>query len=279
MALNILIVDDSATVRAVLRKVLQNAEIPMDRLFEASNGKEALDLLKDQWVDLVFTDLNMPVMDGVELIERLSEDGIMESIPVVIISTEGSSHRIEALMEKGVRGYVRKPFTPEAISQALCDVLGMDTRGSREAVLGQVFCDVLEKLAYLFAEPISRNRVPSAQGPCIQVTIEFKGPLEGVLSMAVPETICEELAASILGLEPEDPLSRQHACDALKEVLNVTCGHLLTSIEGREPVFHVSPPELSELDDIGWSTYLVDPSTTGFLVEEQPVLLRMSLFN
>jgi len=279
MALNILLVDDSSTVRAILGKVLREAGIPLDQLYEASNGREALDLLKDQWIDLVFTDLNMPIMDGIELIERLAEDGVMESIPVIIVSTEGSLDRIETLRERGIRAYVRKPFTAEGISQALYDVLGMKPNEARDQVLCRVFCDVLEKLAYLFAEPISTKHVPSSEGRCIQVTIAFNGPLEGVLSLAVPELVCEELAASILGLEPEDPLSRQHGCDALKEVLNVTCGHLLTSIEGVEPVFHVSPPELTELDQKGWASYLTDSDTNGFLVEEKPVLLRMSLQN
>lgn len=124
MALNILLVDDSATVRAVVTKSLRLAQAPVNELFEASNGKEALGILAEQWVDLVFADINMPVMNGVEMIEKMSEDGLLKTIPVVVISTEGSTTRIEELRLLGVRGYLRKPFTPEQIREIIDQVTG-----------------------------------------------------------------------------------------------------------------------------------------------------------
>lgn len=125
MALNILVVDDSTTVRAVIRKTLELAEVPVNTLYEASNGREALDILADNWVDLIFADINMPVMGGVEMIDKMNEDGILKSVPVVIISTEGSKTRIEQLKQKGVSAYLRKPFTPELLKQVVDDVLGV----------------------------------------------------------------------------------------------------------------------------------------------------------
>jgi len=127
MALNILVVDDSATVRAVIRKTLDLAEVPVKQLFEASNGKEALDVLGNNWVDLVFADINMPVMGGIEMIDKMNEDGILKSVPVVIVSTEGSKTRIEQLMQKGVSAYLRKPFTPELLRQVVDDILGVQS--------------------------------------------------------------------------------------------------------------------------------------------------------
>ncbi|MCD6569264.1 MAG: response regulator [Deltaproteobacteria bacterium] len=124
MAYNILIVDDSSIIRKVLIKTLSLAKIPVGELYEAANGKEALDTLNDSWVDLVFADINMPVMSGVEMIEKMRESGLLESIPVVIISTEGSSTRIDELKAKGVKAYVRKPFTPEDIEKVFRDVMG-----------------------------------------------------------------------------------------------------------------------------------------------------------
>jgi two-component system chemotaxis response regulator CheY len=123
MALNILVVDDSSTVRAVIRKTLELAEVPVSTLYEASNGREALDLIAENWVDLIFADINMPVMGGIEMIDKLNEDGILKSVPVVIISTEGSATRIEQLKQKGVSAYLRKPFTPEHLKQVVDDVL------------------------------------------------------------------------------------------------------------------------------------------------------------
>ena len=131
MGLNILLVDDSKTVRDVIAKTLQLAEVPISELFQAANGKEALDILGDNWIDLIFADINMPVMNGVEMIERMSEDGLLRTVPVIIISTEGCKTRIEMLRAKGVRAYIRKPFTPELIRNVVKDVLGVEGGGSQ----------------------------------------------------------------------------------------------------------------------------------------------------
>ena len=123
MAYNILIVDDSQMIRKVIAKALDIAKIPVGKLFEASNGKEGLEVLKQEWVDLVLVDINMPVMGGVEMVENMAEDGLMSSVPVVIVSTEGSQTRIEDLSSKGVRAYIRKPFTPEQLKQVVGEIL------------------------------------------------------------------------------------------------------------------------------------------------------------
>ena len=123
MAYNILIVDDSTTIRAVIAKTLRIAEIPLGELSEAANGQEALEVLKNKWVDLIFLDINMPVMSGVEMIEHLEADGLLSTVPVIVVSTEGSSTRIEELSSKGVRAYMKKPFTPEALKQVVEEIL------------------------------------------------------------------------------------------------------------------------------------------------------------
>ncbi|GMV90336.1 MAG: hypothetical protein AMXMBFR82_01140 [Candidatus Hydrogenedentota bacterium] len=124
MALNILVVDDSETVRSIILKTLTLSGLELNDSLQASNGKEALALLRDNWVDLVLTDINMPDMGGVELIEHMKKDEVLKTIPVVVVSTEGSATRIEELKKKGVRAYIRKPFTPEKIREVLDDVLG-----------------------------------------------------------------------------------------------------------------------------------------------------------
>lgn len=126
MAYNILVVDDSKTIRSIVAKTLRLTKLEIAEIFEAANGKEALDCLADNWVDIVFSDLNMPVMTGMELVNTMSKDGLMKDIPVVVISTDGSSARIEELKQKGVREYLRKPFTPESISETITRVLGVD---------------------------------------------------------------------------------------------------------------------------------------------------------
>jgi two-component system chemotaxis response regulator CheY len=123
VAYNILVVDDSATVRAVIAKTLQIAGVPVSELYQAANGQEALDLLGEHWVDLVFADINMPVMNGIEMVERMNADGMLNTIPVVIVSTEGSATRIEQLLNKGVSAYIRKPFTPEMLREVVDQIM------------------------------------------------------------------------------------------------------------------------------------------------------------
>lgn len=124
MAFNILLVDDSDTVRAVMKKMLNIAGVPISTLSEASNGKEALEVLKQQWVDIVFADINMPVMDGVEMINKINKDESLKDLSIVVISTEGSTTRINELKDMGIKAYLRKPFTPEQLNTIITDLLG-----------------------------------------------------------------------------------------------------------------------------------------------------------
>jgi two-component system, chemotaxis family, chemotaxis protein CheY len=124
MAFNILLVDDSATVRAVISKALKLAGVDINELHQAANGQEALDVLEQQWVDLIFCDISMPVMDGEEFVQAMNDKGIIETIPVVIVSSAGSEPRVARLKENGVRDYIQKPFTPERIREVVDQVMG-----------------------------------------------------------------------------------------------------------------------------------------------------------
>ncbi len=124
MPYNILVVDDSRTTRMIIKKTLDLAGISVGELYQAENGKEALDILDNNWIDLVLADINMPVMDGVEMVNRMSADGLMQTVPVIVVSTEGSTTRIEEMRAKGVRAYIRKPFAPENVKSIVEDILG-----------------------------------------------------------------------------------------------------------------------------------------------------------
>jgi two-component system chemotaxis response regulator CheY len=123
MGYNILLVDDSNVVKAVLMKILAGSFLPINQVFDAANGVEALKILGANTMDLVITDINMPLMDGFELVERMRLDMMLKNIPVIIISTEGSLTRISNLQEMGIKGYVRKPFVAEEILSILTEVL------------------------------------------------------------------------------------------------------------------------------------------------------------
>lgn len=124
MAYNILVVDDSETVRAVIKKTLSLAGVEVGTLYQAGNGQEGLEALKANWIDLVFADINMPVMTGIEMVERMASDGMLKTVPVIIVSTEGSATRIEQLKSAGVSAYIRKPFTPELLRKVVDEVMG-----------------------------------------------------------------------------------------------------------------------------------------------------------
>ena len=125
MAFNILLVDDSATVRAVINKALILAGVDINQLYQAANGREGLDVLEKEWVDLVFCDISMPEMDGEEMVAEMKEKGMIDNIPVVIVSSAGSEPRVARLKANGVRDYIQKPFTPERIREVVDGVMGV----------------------------------------------------------------------------------------------------------------------------------------------------------
>ena len=123
MAYNILIVDDSNVIRKVMRKTLGLTPITFGEIFDAEHGLQALEILKHHWVDLVFLDINMPVMDGMQFMEALRADPATKDTKVVIVSTEGSKERIERLRELGAKRYLRKPVTPEQIVEVINELV------------------------------------------------------------------------------------------------------------------------------------------------------------
>lgn len=123
MALNIMIVDDSPVMRAFIRKVVGLAGLPIGEYCEAGDGEEALKLLRERWMDLVLTDINMPRMNGEEFVRLMEDDELLRDIPVIVVSTDSSHSRIQHMLALGARGYVSKPFLPEALRDEVEKVL------------------------------------------------------------------------------------------------------------------------------------------------------------
>jgi len=123
MPLDVLIVDDSATIRKILQRVLQQANLPLGKVLEAGDGREAINALKTQKVGLILSDINMPNMDGLQLLAELKADDQWKQVPVIIISTEGSQAKVKEAVELGARGFVRKPFTADQIKEKLTGIL------------------------------------------------------------------------------------------------------------------------------------------------------------
>ena len=123
MAINLLIVDDSSVMRSMIAKALRMSGIELSAIYEAGNGKEGLDRLDEQSIDLAIIDINMPVMNGEEMIDHMRSRPDTRQIPVIVISTEGSEARIKQLKEKGAR-FIHKPFTPERIRDVINELVG-----------------------------------------------------------------------------------------------------------------------------------------------------------
>ena len=124
MSYNILIVDDSRSMRRVIRKVLDLSGFQIGECLEAGNGQEALDVLENHWIDLVLSDIHMPVMDGLGFIRAVRSSTSWTDLPIIFITTESNEDRLREAMELGAKGYIRKPFQPEEIRSLLCQVMG-----------------------------------------------------------------------------------------------------------------------------------------------------------
>lgn len=124
MNCNVLVVDDSALLRTAIKKVVRLAGVGEDRIHEAANGQEALDILETVWVDLVLLDLHMPVMDGEKFLVELRKREALADVAVVIVSTESNNERLGRLRELGVRDTLRKPFEPEDLCRVISGVTG-----------------------------------------------------------------------------------------------------------------------------------------------------------
>ena len=125
MSCNLLVVDDSPILRTAIKKAAARAGVERDRIHEAGNGREALDVIETVWIDLVLLDLNMPVMNGEEFLKELRSNEDFKDVAVVVVSTESNKERLDRLRALGVASILRKPFEPEDLHALINSVLGV----------------------------------------------------------------------------------------------------------------------------------------------------------
>ena len=123
MAYNILIVDDSLTMRKVIHKCIVLSGFDMGECWEAGDGQEALAVLRAREVDLILSDLNMPEMNGMAMFQELKKDENLRRIPVLFITTFGREKAMPDGPEMEIQGYIQKPFHPEMIRDSLERIL------------------------------------------------------------------------------------------------------------------------------------------------------------
>ncbi len=119
---NILIVDDSSTMRKIISRSLRQAGLPIDEVFEAGDGIEGLNVLASgKTVHLILSDINMPNMDGLEFVKSVRSNG--NSVPIVMITTEGGEEIIKEAIGNGASDSIKKPFTPDQLQEKLGGLL------------------------------------------------------------------------------------------------------------------------------------------------------------
>ena len=245
----ILIVDDSKTTRAMIQRVIGMIDLPIGQVYEAADGAEGLKRLAESRIDLVLADLNMPVMDGFEMIDRMRGNENWRSIPVIVISAQPDPERIDLLKRNGVMGYLPKPFTAEAVRNIVGPLLEAAEKpvAVKEAphesfnlTLAEALAAALETMAFISPELVSGPEIPSLAAGVRLVRVDFKGQdTQGSLSLAASPEFGAAMAANLDATHPSA------GDDALKELANVTCGLLLRMRPGGGIGFHLAPPQLS----------------------------------
>jgi two-component system chemotaxis response regulator CheY len=112
-------------MRSVIRRVIQLSGFEVEEFLDAADGGQALCLLQNEAVDVVLTDINMPNVTGEQLLRSMQEDDTLRAKPVIVVSTDSTEVRIQRMLELGAKGYITKPFFPEALRQELERVLGV----------------------------------------------------------------------------------------------------------------------------------------------------------
>lgn len=126
MKINVLIVEDDAAMRVVLKNTVQSVEmdIEIDEIYEAENGQEGIKVLKEkEQIDLMLVDIYMPVMDGLDMLDHVHDHPDFQHIPAIVVSTENDEERIDAILRQGL-GFVPKPLTHVLLKDQIVSMLG-----------------------------------------------------------------------------------------------------------------------------------------------------------
>lgn len=151
-------------------------------------------------------------------------------------------------------------------------------REEESSEINRIFCEVLERQAFLFADPMDIGGFEADGGPYLHSTMTFGGETPGSLSLVAGEAMAKEIAANFLGTNADDPSVEVNYRDALNEILNVVCGHLLTALNGDHAIHDLSIPSLRDLTSLQAEETALKPGCLAFSVEEHHALLFVEFF-
>lgn len=143
-------------------------------------------------------------------------------------------------------------------------------------ILVEVVADVLEQFAFMFIAPIEPKQVTLPAHSMWRAEIRFTGPFSGRLSLCGSAPFCALLASNILGMDTEE-LTPEHTRDALKELVNVTCGELLVALSGKKTVFNLTVPTMERIDTEAARAALTRPDTIPVMVDDEPLIISAGL--
>jgi len=126
LSINVLLIDDSAVMRAMVLKSLQMTGVPLGAVHQAANGVDGLAILRQHWVDLVMLDISMPFLRGDEMLEQMRADSDLAAVSVIVISSERGTERVARMQELGAV-HLPKPFTPEQLRDVVREITGVRT--------------------------------------------------------------------------------------------------------------------------------------------------------
>jgi two-component system, chemotaxis family, chemotaxis protein CheY len=275
--LDVLVVDDCELIRRMILKTLRMADVPLGATYEAGNGREALDILRDNWIDLVLADINMPVMDGLEMLRHMRDSEDLAQVPVIVVSTEGATSRMSELEGMGISAYLRKPFTPEKLRDVITGVTTDWTETEHDGLLSEIFQLVLDQFAFMYGEAVGKDTLSDPGDDLMVARMTFAGAQGGAMALAAPRRLCAEMAANVLGADSGvAAMALEEGADALGEALNIACGHVTSSLQADAGI-DLSPPTVERLSRREWESMAAAAHTVAFLVEDQPMLLLLGL--
>ncbi len=123
MGKSLMIIDDSATMRKIIMRTVRMSGLEFEKMDEAGSGVEALERLKGGPVDVILCDINMPEMNGMDLVKQARQLPTCSATKIVMVSTESAQETIDQLLALGANGYITKPFTPEKFREKLSPLL------------------------------------------------------------------------------------------------------------------------------------------------------------
>lgn len=269
-----LIADDSSTARMIIRQCIEIAGFHGKEFLEARDGKEAWQILQHHRVDMVFTDLNMPELDGRALLKLIKSMPELSSTCVIVITSTKNPAKEAELRDLGASSVLDKPVSPASIYQTLTAFTRNDSEMKNEHMsvdltrkLRQALIEVVADLSFICLMEQPGGDLPPDTGRQLHAMMPVHQPFEEKFLLTLESRLLNEMTCNIYGLKAEQ-LTKEHQMDTLSELLNTIAGRLMQILVPPSIQFELGLPVLDIDDTISNESALnlVFNSDEGYLV-------------